>query len=1004
MKTKKPIFKAILAVVAGMFLFSAVMSAQNTKVNGTVTGSDGAPLVGVTVIEKGTMNGTATDIDGKFVLEVNGTPSGKTLTFSCIGYESKDVVLSSSAVDVVLDVDTDLLEEVVVVGYGVVKKKDLTGSVASANIKDFENVPNTNLISSLAGQVAGLNIGQATSAASTPSISIRGKHTLSGSTDVLIVLDGIPYRSSLSSINPNDIESVDVLKDASASAIYGAQAANGVLLITTKKGKAGAPKVSFSSSYTITNASKSLRPMNREEYLQRIKDLYYEKAYTEESGYTMENPDFDLSLYLPDDPMLDSSQPDGISALDYDWYGEGTQTGHILENRLNISGANDFVSYMLSYENMDQSGIIKYDDAKRNSIRMNVEVKPYKWLTLGTQAFGSFMNQDGAEPSLGTLISMSPLISPYDKDGNIVSNPFKTLDTNPFIASDVEDKERHNYFFANVYGVVNLPLKGLTYRMNYGNNLRLDQSYRANEHGASQTGEAYKNYTVYYEYTIDNILNYQNTFGKHFVDATFVYGANGRQQDYTSARSNKFERLTLGYNNLGLGADQYTTSSAWKEQFLYQMLRLNYNYDSRYLVTATVRRDGFSGFGENNKIAVFPSVALAWRISEEDFFKVSWVDDLKLRAGYGVSGNMLNSYQSIATVSTQPGYVFGDGGSTETRQQITKMANKDLKWERTSGFNVGVDFAVLNNRITGSFEYFNTKTNDLLYNMTIPAMTGFTSVITNLGQVANQGWEFTVTSHNISRKNFEWSTTLNASHSANKIVTLNGNDLDGDGKEDDLIASGLFIGESLSTIYGYKTDGIWQLGDDIPTGYYPGNYKVVDTDKDGDVDIDDRVILGQSDPILRLSLVNRFRYKNWTLSFLINSIIGGERSYLSSNSSFLHPGNANNVRWNIMSEQASLYWSPRNPDGIYAMATKSGRITPTRYETRTFVRLQDVNLSYSLPQSLFKGTRISALNVFFSGKNLLTLTGWHGNDPETGSGYGGRPLYRNFCFGLNITF
>lgn len=993
-----------LATQMVAMLFSVGLSAQTVAtVTGTVTGSDGDPLVGVTVIEKGTMNGTATDVDGNFVLNLSGAAPGKILSFSCIGYRSKEVTLTSQTVTVVLDVDTDLLEEVVVVGYGAVKKKDLTGSVASANIKDFENVPNTNLISSLSGTVAGLNIGQATSAASTPSISIRGKHTLSGSTDVLIVLDGIPYRSSISSINPNDIESIDVLKDASASAIYGAQAANGVLLITTKKGKSGAPKVSFSTSYSVVNAAKNERPMNREEYLQRIKDLYYEKTYMGDD-YLTPNPDFDLSLYLPDEPMRDFNQPDGISVNDYDWYGEGTQTGHVLENRLNISGANDFVSYMLSYENMSQSGIIKYDDAKRNSIRMNVEVKPYKWLTLGTQAFGSFMNQDGAEPSLGTLISMSPLLVPYDENGNIIVNPFKTLDTNPFIASDVDDKERHNYFFANLYGVVNLPLKGLTYRVNYGNNLRLDQSYRANEYGASQTGEAYKNYTVYYDYTIDNILNYQNTFGKHFVDFTFVYGANGRQQDYTSAKSNKYERLTLGYNNLGLGTDQYTSSSAWQEQFLYQMVRLNYNYDSRYLVTATVRRDGFSGFGENNKIAVFPSVALAWRISEEDFFKASWVDDLKLRAGYGVSGNMLSSYQSVAQVKTQPGYVFGDGGSTETSQQISKMANKDLKWERTGGFNVGLDFAVLNNRITGSFEYFNTKTDDLLYNMTIPAMTGFTSVITNLGQVANHGWEFTVTSHNISRKNFEWSTTLNASHSDNKIVTLNGNDLDGDGKEDDLVASGLFIGESLSTIYGYKTDGIYQLGDDIPTGFYPGNYKVVDTDKDGDLDVDDRTILGKSDPLLRLSLVNRFRYRNWTLSFLINSVIGGADSYLGANSSFLHPGNSNNVRWNIMSEQAELYWSPRNPDGIYAMSTKSGKITPTRYESRTFVRLQDVNLSYRIPQSVFKGTRISDLNVFFSGKNLLTLTNWHGTDPETGSTYGGRPVYRNFCFGLNISF
>lgn len=420
-------------------------------------------------------------------------PDNSVLVVSYIGYKSQEFNISQIKQDrlaIIMQEDTELMDEVVVIGYGSMKKSDLTGAVVSANIKDFEKAPNANLLQSLQGSVPGLNVGQVTSAGTTPTFSIRGTNTLAGNSNVLIVLDGIIYNSSLSSINPNDIASIDILKDASATAVYGAQAANGVILITTKRGKVGKPKLSFSSSYTISNPTKDLHPMNREEYLDFTKEFWYDYAYTGDN-YQTPNPDFRLADYLPDAVMLDNTQPDGISPYDYDWWDEGTRTGSMWENKVSLSGGTEGISYLISYANTRQKGVILNDDFSRNSVRVNLDTNPYKWLKVGVQAFASFVNQDGAEPNYWMLNIQNPLIEPYDENGDLVPYPFQTLDTNPFMASDVDDKERHNYFFANFYGEVKLPVKGLTYRINYGNNYRIDEHFQANPYGASLTGEAY---------------------------------------------------------------------------------------------------------------------------------------------------------------------------------------------------------------------------------------------------------------------------------------------------------------------------------------------------------------------------------------------------------------------------------------------------------------------------------------------------------------------------------
>ena len=1004
---RRSLFLLLFLLMAGI----VSSQAQNVLRGVVVSATDQEPIVGAAVVEKGTLNGTATDVDGRFTLEVK---KNATITVKYLGFKDQDVAVSGkSEVRVVLAEDNQLLDEVVVVGYTTMKKSDLTGAVSSANLKAFEKSANTNLLQVLQGTVPGLNIGLATSAGSDPSISVRGTNTISGNQNVLVVLDGIIYTGELSALNPADIESIDVLKDASATAVYGAQAANGVLLITSKKGTKGRAHVSFSSSYSVQSPTHKLRTMNREEMLNFDNECLWQYSKTPESGYTQQDPNFKLAQRMPDSWMTDANG--NIVDGDYDWWDDFTRNGRIQENRLNISGGSDAMQYLISLGNSNVKNYMLNDDFKRNSIRLNLDIQPTKWLKAGVQAFGSFINRDGAETYLPFLIENSPLTQPYDSEGNMNHYPAHDARENPYHGSLVDDYDRNNSFFANLYAEVALPLNGLTYRVNFGNNYRIGEHNYSSEFAENSNGSAYKHHSTYYDYTLDNILNYKNDFGKHSVGATFVYGASRRKYSYTAADSKLFPRMTLGYNSLELGSTQNTTSDAWLETLLYQMFRVNYVYDNRYMATATLRRDGYSGFSANNKSAIFPSFALGWVISNEEWFNVPGIDYLKLRAGYGASGNQTSRYSSLARVNSSIGYIFGDGVAGAMRQELASMENADLKWERTTGINLGLDFALFNNRINGSIEYYSTRTKDLLYAVSIPSITGFNSIMSNVGEISNHGFELTLSSRNIMTKDFEWTSTFNLSMNRDKIKKLAGLDTDGDGKEDDLTSSSLFIGESLSAIYDYTVDGIYQVGDDIPDGFNPGNYRIVDINKDGKIDENDRSIIGRTDPAARMGLLNSFRYKDFTLSFFLNAVVGGDKSYQGKNS-YAELVNDNTLRHNRLTEQVDKFWTPSNPDGIYALYNANPAINPFRYENRSFLRLQDITLSYNLPAVLMKKIGVDNINVYMSCKNLLTITGWHGWDPEadmvyqdinnqnrmTGSRYEDRPVMKSVTFGINI--
>lgn len=990
----------LLSFILSIFMLQSGF-AQQVTVKGKITAvADGMPIPGANVLVKGTKIGTVTDFDGNYSIAVN---SKSILVFSFIGYTAiEKPVNGQKIINATLGEESSTLNEVVVVGYGTQKKSDVTGAISRANIDDFRNSPNANIGQSLQGSVAGLNVGQVTSAGSTPSISIRGNSTISGNNKVLIVLDGIQYNNSLESINPDDIASIDVLKDASSTAVYGAQAANGVLLITTKKGKPNQkPLISYFSSYSTQSQSGNLRPMNRDEYLEHVRQLYYREAYLAPE-FTTPNPAFNLVSKI-DQSMKDSNGK--LLDNNFDWYGAGTRQGDIAENRFSISGGGTNVKYLISLGLIEQKGTIINDNFKRKSIRVNLESNATNWWKIGIQSFASFVDKDGSEPNINDIIRSSPLLVPYDKDGKLIPSPFNTLDKNPFLTYDVDDFERHDSFFANIYSEIDFPfLKGLTYRTNFGNNYRTNRHFGASQYDAGYTGKAFKDYNFYYDYTLDNILTYKKEFGKHKIEGTLLYGAIRRQYEESNAYGTGFTRLTLGYNSLELAQNQYIASDGYNESLNYQMARLNYQYNNRYFITGTIRRDGFSGFATNNKYGVFPSVSGGWNISNESFFKADWVNTLKIRAGYGVSGNQTSRYSSLATLTTRASYVFGDGGVPAFGQEQSSLPNADLRWEKTSGANIGVDFNLFRNRISGSVDYYKNNTKDLLFNVKIPKITGFDNISTNIGEIENSGLEITLNTTNIRTTDFEWSSSINFSTNQNKVVALTGKDNNADGKEDDLIASNLFIGKPLGTIFGYRTAGIYQVDDqDIRAGYFPGTFRIVDRNNDGLITSDDRKILGSDNPAYRVSFMNRFSYKNFSLSVFLNSIQGGKDGYLGSvNNPIIR--NDNNIRWNYLS--ATNYWQPNNPGGDQPLSQVSPSIVPDVFKDRSFIRLQDVNLSYDLDKDLIKKLKLDRLSLFVSGKNLATWTKWKGWDPESNQALtvGGRPVMKSYSLGLNVSF
>lgn len=997
---------------------SKLPSAPSIQVDNQVTGvvrdsSTGSPLAGVSIQVKGSNIGTTTDEQGSFQINV---PEDAVLEIRFLGYKTIEIPVNGRhTLQISLAVSSTGLNQLVVVGYGVEKKKDLTGAIAHIDATKYNQFSNVSLMQSLHGAVAGLNVGAVDAVGEDPDITIRGQNTLSTSSSdnsPLIVVDGIIYRGNISDLNTEDIQSVDVLKDASAAAIYGSQASNGVVLITTKKGgNLDKAVISYSAKYSLQVPSNKLTPLNTQQEGKFINDLLWEQSRVA-PDYLTAKPNFDITSYLK---TLDETEGYN-NGVNNDWWGMLTGNGHIQQHDLSIAGSSQSVNYFVSGGLTDQAGFVKNDNYKRYNIRANMNSRVTDWLHVGFESFLTLSNYSGVAPSINQLFHMQPFASVFDTTGQYSLTPNGTQ-LSPFLQMQIKDNDKRMNLFGNFHSDIKLPfLPGFNYRLNYSHNYITSNHDQFDPWGANYTGSGYKNSNINYNWALDNIISYKRIFNDiHSINLTFVYGVEEQQTSFTDASAQNFNSSILGYNSLESGDPSLNTitTGAGKNTSLYSMGRLVYSFKEKYLLTGTVRRDGYSGFGTNDKVGVFPSLALGWIVSEENFFKKSvgkWFDYFKLRASYGTTARRaLSAYQTQAKVTIYPARIFGDGGTTSLGQYINSLANNDLHWETTTGLNLGFDFGVLQSRIHGDFEYYSNNTKNILYNIQLPYLTGFSSIATNIGKVKNHGFEFTVSGKAIESKNFSWDASVNFSSYRNKIVSILGEDNNGDGKEDDIVSNKLFIGKPERVVYDYKITGMWQLADKdagkIPNGFYPGTYKIEDFNNDGKYGADDKQILGYQDPSYRIGISNTIRYRNISLYLFINTIQGGKHYYYGDDSPYgdINQNTQNQLTYSNVSGWD--YWMPENPNAKYRRLDLSSDYAPRPYEQRNFIRLQDVSLTYGFSNSLIGKYKLRNLKVYFSGSNLFTLTKWKGWDPETGIGIvAGMPVMASYTLGLNLQF
>ncbi|MBD8489102.1 TonB-dependent receptor [Echinicola sp. CAU 1574] len=976
-------------------------------VKGTVRDEDNEPIPGVSILIKGTSSGTVTDLDGNYFIE--NVPDDGILVYSFIGYMKQEIPVDGrTELDVTLSLDTQSLDEVVVIGYGTVEKRDLTGAVASVDVKQQEELPNVNLFQSLQGRVPGLNVGATTSSGANPRIDIRGQNTLSssaGDNAPLIVLDGIIYRGSMVDINPASVESVEVLKDGSAAAVYGSQASNGVILVTTKKGKQeGKPIINYSGQFSLQVPSKTLEPFNTAESKAFLDDVYWTDSRIGPE-YLTPNQDFSVVPFLKTLQISEGYE----NNLDNDWWGMLTGDGHINKHDISIRGRSENSGYFVSAGILDQKGFIKNDDYQRISLNINMDTKITDWLKFGMETFLTSSDYSGVSPGVGAVFHLQTFAPLYDDNGDYVLEPNGT-GLNPFLQYQIDDEEKRLNLFGNFHFDVQLPfLDGFNYRLNFGNNYINNIHNQFNPWGANYTGSGYKNRNERYSYIFDNIISYKRSFNdSHKLNVTLLYGVENIQTNYTNSSAQNFVNPTLGYNKLDAGDPTLNSlsSGAEKETSLYTMGRAIYTFNDRYMLTATVRRDGFSGFGSNSKFGIFPSIAAGWVMSEESFMEYSGIDYLKFRVSYGQTGRRgLSRYQTLARMGSTQSIVFGDGGSATIGQWISSMANDNLKWETTTGLNIGFDFELLKSRLYGNIEYYRNNTENILYDIQIPIITGFSSISTNIGNVKNHGLELALNGRIIQNSDMSLETGFNISRNRNEIVSILGADNNGDGKEDDIVSNQLFIGEPQNVVFDYEVIGMWQLEDEVPDGFFSGTYKLDDANGDGTITPDDRKILGYRDPSYRFGISNTFRYKNFSVYVFINSIQGGKDYYYADGSPYQDGALFKKDQLSYSNAMAFDYWMPENPNAKYRRLDTPSSFDGRPYDQRNFVRLQDVSIAYNFNSEFLERLHIRNLKVNLSGKNLATWTKWEGWDPETGVGLvAGVPLMRNYTLGLNIEF
>lgn len=1002
---------------------------RQLSISGTVMDTQNLPLPGVTVTVKGTSIVVATDIEGRFVIDKAAADA--VLIVKSVGYKQQEVqVAGKTSLNVIMEDDVAGLDEVIVVGYGVAKKSDLTGAVQRVNATDFQDQSLTQLTDMLAGTVAGFQANQGTTAAGGSSMEIRGVNSINAETSPMVVLDGVIYNGAISDINPNDIESVDILKDASSAAVYGARAANGVMLVTTKKGITGKPTINFATKQGLAQATSSdFAARDAAGYINYRKDFlrtlgnavpgyYYDNPSALPQGTSIDdwrsasnnpNPD-DTREWLSRLNFFAPEVDNYLAGTTVDWVDKVLQKGRRQEYDLSIGGGTNNMKYFWSLGYLDNEGIIVGDKYSNIRSRLNLDMKVTEWLNIGMNMQYSYRDQSSVPASLPNLYQVSPYSSMYEEDGTINFYPHGYLSPNPLINTLGQDRDYTvQSLFASLYGEIKLPF-GITYRLSFQprSTLAKDYNYWSTEtikgRETYSNGYATREDNSSFEWMVDNLLKWNRTFGVHSFDVTLLYNAEQFKSWGSLMGNQSFQPSpTLGYGGLQFGNNPAVNTTDVKYTGDGLMARVNYSLMDKYLITGSLRRDGFSGFGQENPYATFPAAAVAWQVHKEKFFQFKLINQFKLRASWGKNGNRdIGPYASFSQMESVQYY---DGTNALVGVYTSTLSNPALSWEETKSLNFGADLTFFNNRFNLTLDYYDAKTNKLLVNRSLPTITGFTNVTTNIGSLANKGYEMTFSSLNIQQPNFTWKSSLNLSLNRNKITSLFGETgaytLEGQSFNGEIpdYANKWFIGKPLDVVWDYHILGIWQQEEAEEAAQYglqPGDYKVEDLDGNFVYEaLQDKKFIGYSAPRYLIGLRNDFSFlQQFNASVFLRADLGHIREFsqlVDGYSTFDRRSTANYD-----------YWTPENRSDDYPKLSRNltgfgGNIMP--YKKTAFLRVQDVTISYSFPANMMEKMKAKSARVFFSARNLLTFSDWPGWDPESGD----EPMPKIYTLGLNFS-
>lgn len=988
----------LLLVAAMLISFDAM--AQKTNLKGTVHDESGQPVQGATVFDKGNKSsGIITGVDGSFVLSVE---PNATIGISFIGFVTQEIPIKGrTTIDVTLSENATALEEMVVIGYGTVRKSDLTGSVSSVGQQIMADKPVLSLGQALQGRAAGVYVVDNGNPQENVSLKIRGLGTINDS-NPLYVIDGVPMSMGLSSINVEDIENIDILKDASATAIYGSRGANGVVMITTKKGTNGAGKLTLKANAGISEATNIPKMLNATQYAQLNNDLLSAAGYATNPLWT--------------DPTTLGKGTDWVDAM--------FNTAYSKNYAISYSGGNDKSNYYVSAGYTDRQGIVKSVDFKRLTFQFNGDNQVRKWIKFAHNLTFSFDKKTNGTYNLSDVLKSLPVVPIYNEDGTYAgpegSSYYYGDRRNQYGTAETDKNKIDGYnLMGNIYGELSI-MKGLKFKSLVGAEAKIN--YTTNfipaydwKPTSVDNSSLEKGTGRYFTYLLDNYFTYNKNLGDHSINIMAGTSLQWGVNDYFTGKNGTF--LKDEVNQLDNGTKLLSLTGSGSEWSLASlMFRANYSYKNKYLLTATVRRDGSSRFGANNRWGTFPSFSGAWRLDEEEWFnKDSWFSNVKIRAGYGVTGNQnIGDYSFASSFNTG---IYSFNGTTVSTLVAHKMANPNVHWEEVRQTNIGADLGFFNNRFRLSIDAYNKVTNDMLIPMDVPVSTGYSDIDVpsiNAGKVNNKGFEVTLSGDLFNRKDFTWTSSLNMSFNKNEIISLNSNTPTYYG---DVEMSGNtrvhMEGYPIGSFYGYVADGLFQTQEEVDNwaiqaagSTAPGDIKFKDLDNNGVINDYDRTIIGNPFPDLTYAWDNTFSYKGFDLELFLQGIYGADVY------------NANRIYQEGMSVAFNQYvtvlkrWTGEGtsnsmPRAVYSDPNKNVRSSTRFIEDGSYIRLKNVTLGYNLPKRLTGKITASNIRLFVSGQNLLTLTDYTGFDPEvdiSGFDLGNYPVTRTISFGIDVNF